>query len=211
MQDNHKGSSVLTGVLVFLVVVLAGLSGWAVYAYIQERNTVQEQIQAAETAAREDQQAQAEEQFEEERRNPFRTYTAPDVFGTVEIDFPKNWNVYVEDTTSGSTQIDLYIHPDMIRMHDSEHPFAFRMQLIDRLFDDETSDYRRDVERDEMQADTIQVSGVEGVRYRGELDSGFEGVLVALPFRDKTILLWTEGDSYRDEFNQILDAANINL
>lgn len=210
MQESSN-SKIIIFIVGFIALVFGGLAIWALLQYNKERNTVQEQVDAAVEEAREDQQEKAEAKFEEEQKRPFRTYTAPDVFGGIEILFPKNWNVYVEDTTSGSPQIDLYIHPNQVRVQNGEAgPVAFRMQLVNELFEKATSSYRKDVEKGELTAKAVEVSGIGGTRYEGKIRDDFKGSLVAIPYRDKTLLLWTESNNFRADFNNILGQTHIN-
>lgn len=210
MQESNTGKIIIF-IVGFLALAFGGLAIWALLQYNQERNTVQEQVNAAVDEAREDQQEKAEAQFKEEQKRPFRTYTAPDVFGGIEILFPKNWNVYVEDTTSGNPQIDLYIHPNQVRVQNGEAgPVAFRMQLVDKLFEEATSQYRNETEKGEMKAKTVEVSGIKGTRYEGKVRDDFEGSLVAVPYRDKTLLLWTESNNFKSDFDNILGQTHIN-
>lgn len=214
MQESGSHSTILVATLVFLLIAVGGVAGWALYAYQQERTTVQEQIEVAVEEARQQQEQELRAEFQEERDNPFRTYTAPSVFGTLEVDFPASWNVYAEDSTSSTTQLDVFIHPEQVRRpDDTNFPHAFRLQLVDNLFEDATESLQSGAEEGELEARTITVSGIEGVRYRGELEhgigSGFDSVLVALPYRDKTVFMWTEGESHRNDFGDILEEANI--
>lgn len=210
MQENNN-NAVLIFILGFLVIALGALAGWGLFKYHQERTTVQEQVDAAVQEAKQEQKKADEARFKEERKKPFRTYTAPDVFGAITLSFPKNWNVHVEDSTSGNTLIDLTMHPKLIReQQGNDIPRAFRMQLVNRLFEDATKSYRRDTERGDLQANTVTVSGIEGVRYEGNIRDEYDGSLVALPYRDKTILMWTESRKFESDFNTVLKRAEIS-
>ncbi len=210
MQENNN-NAVLIFILGFLVVALAALAGWSLFKYHQERTTVQEQIDAAVQEAKQEQKKTDEARFEEERKKPFRTYTAPEVFGGITLSFPKTWNIYVEDSTSGSTLVDLTMHPELIReQQGNDIPRAFRMQLINSLFEDATRSHRSDAEKGDLEANTITVSGIEGIRYEGEIRDEYDGSLVALPYRDKTILMWTESQKFVSDFNTVLKKAEIS-
>jgi hypothetical protein len=210
MQESSNKNLIMF-ILGAAVVVLAVVAGWASWQYYQERITVQEQIDAAVQEAKQEQKRKDEARFEEERKKPYRTYTAPQVFGAIEISFPKTWNVYVEDGTRGSPQIDLTMHPELVRVQeDGDHPWAFRLQLLDQLYEKATRTYRRDAGNGDLNANAITVSGIEGVRYEGKIRDEFEGSLVALPYRDKTILMWTESGRYESEFNTVLERADIS-
>ena len=211
MQNSGQNNKVILGILIFLVVGLAGLSGWAIWQYIEERDTVEQQIEVAVDEALGEQREELEEEFEQELRNPFRTYSPPDVFGAIDIKLPKNWNIYVEEDEGGNLPVDLYIHPELVRDFDGElGPVAFRMQLVDELYDQATRNVRRDVDRGELDASTTEVSGIEGDRYEGVVRDDYVGVKVSLPYRDKTILMWTESESYLDDFEEMLEESSIS-
>src|SRR5687768_15020539 len=57
-----------------------------------QANVEQQRIEAAETAKAEQKQAD-EAEFAQRLKQPYRSYQAPRVFGTIKVEFPKNWNV----------------------------------------------------------------------------------------------------------------------
>ncbi len=208
---THHTSTIVISVLVFTTVAFLGLSAWAIYNYHQERSSVDEQIDEAVAEARADQTAIEEERFEEELKNPYRVYSAPSVFGDINLEVPKNWSIYAEDGTSGRVQLDLFVHPDMVRNNrsGSNDPYAFRMEVRDELYSSSIRGFQRDVDRGNLRSNTVEVSGLEGIRFEGQINRDQRGHLVALPFRDKTIWMWSEGSRYISEFNKILDLAEI--
>jgi len=210
-NQNGDGSIVAIISLAVVVVILGGVATWAIMSYNRERETVNQQIASAVEDARADQRAVLEDQFEEERNNPFRTYTAPSVFGGLSLDFPRTWNVYVEDGTRGRVQIDLTMHPEIVRDQQSEDDiYAFRMELQDRLFEQVNQSYQRDAERGNLDARAVTISGLEGVQYSGEVVRNKNGQLVVLPYRDKTIVMWTESNRFADDFEEILSRAQFS-
>ncbi|MEX0748482.1 MAG: hypothetical protein WD467_00790 [Candidatus Saccharimonadales bacterium] len=213
MLLNQKGNTtnVVIWTLAFMSVTLLVLSTWALYKYYLERTTVDDQVKAAVETARADQQELAEAEFEIERRSPYRTYTAPDIYGGISIDFPKNWSVYVEDSTAAREQIDLYIHPQIVRLQRNvDAPYAFRLQLRDELYSEVVEDYQSSIEQGELSSRAVTVADIDGVRLSGQISGEQTGTAVVLPYRDKTILLWTEGGNYVAEFNDMLDRAQIS-
>lgn len=210
-DQNGNITTIAVGVLAFLVIVLGSLSAWALIKYNEEKDTVSQQVAAAVEEARTQQRQEDERRFEEERKNPYRSYSAPEVFGGIAFEFPKNWNVHSVDTTRGSTQIDLTIHPEAVRETDNGvNIYAFRMQLIDELFDQQNRRYQRMAEKGELKAQPVTVSEIEGVQYDGEVVKDKDGRLIVLPYRDKTITIWTESRDYLDDFQEILRRAQIS-
>ncbi|MEX0934605.1 MAG: hypothetical protein WDZ42_02275 [Candidatus Saccharimonadales bacterium] len=210
-EKSHNTSTIVIGVLIFTTVAFLGLSIWAIYNYHQERTTVNEQIDEAVAEARADQTEIEKAQFEEELQNPYKTYSAPNVFGDINLEVPKNWNIYSEDGTSGRVQLDLFVHPNLVRNNrsDTNEPYAFRMELRDELYNTSIRGFQRDVDRGDLRSNTVEVSGIEGLRFEGQITKDQTGHLVALPFRDKTIWMWTEGSKYMDQFEKILELAEL--
>ncbi len=211
MENSGKKKTVIVVILGFLVVVLGALSGWALYKYDQERTQVQQRIDSAVQQARQEQRRADEARFEEQRKTPYQVYNSPDVYGDISISYPKSWSVYVEDSTGSGTNIDMSMHPDVIRRQGGrDRPLAFRLQLVDELYAQAIDSYQKDAEQGELEAVTVAISGIEGVRYEGNIRDEHTGSLVALPYRDNTILMWTESnESFRDEFNTIMERADI--
>lgn len=210
MQDTDRRPTIVIGVLIFLLIAAIAVAGWAIWQYMQERDTVDAQIEAAVEEALAEQQEELEAEFEEERKYPFRTYEAPSVLGPIAVDIPDNWNRYVEESDSGNERVDLYAHPENVTLEDGDFgPLAFRMQVLDEFYEDATSDFRSDAEDGELTASTVTVSDIEGDRFDGVVRDDFEGSLVALPYRDRTILLWTESERFIDDFDDILEQADI--
>ena len=71
MQNAGQSNKVVLGILIFLVVSLAGLSGWAIWQYLEERDTVEQQIDIAVEEALSEQREQLEEEFEDELEDGF--------------------------------------------------------------------------------------------------------------------------------------------
>lgn len=213
MKIDQRGDSttIVIATLAFISIALLALASWALYQYNAERTSVDMQVAAAVQEAREEQQALDEAAFEEERRSPWRTYQAPEIFGGIELLVPKNWSIYAEDSTSNSVQLDLFVHPGQVRMQQgATHPKALRLQLLDELYSDVMRDYQRSVEQGEVRSRTARVSDINGVRLSGQVTREQTGEMVVLPYRDKTILIWSEGERYLKEFDQVLERAEIS-
>lgn len=210
-HQNGNTTTITIGVLAFLVIVVGSFSFWAFTNYTKQRDTVNQQVSAAVQEARKQQRTDDEKRFEEERKSPYRSYTAPEVFGGITLEFPKNWNVYVIDKTGSGTQVDLTIHPDKVRESgDSTNIYAFRMELKDSLFERENESLKRDTERGNLKAKSVTVSDIEGVQYDGEIERDINGRKIILPYRDKTIIMWTESRDYFNDFQEIMRRAQIS-
>jgi hypothetical protein len=48
------------------------------------------------------------------------------------------------------------------------------------------------------------VANVQGSMLTGQVQSQKQGEMIVMPFRDKTLELWTESNQYIDDFNHII-------
>lgn len=206
---GQSGGAGIVLVLLLLVLGLGAFSGWLWLNGNGE--TPEQQLTVAVSEARRLQREEDQARFDEERQSPYRRYEAPDIYGDITVRFPKNWNLYVQDDSEKATEIDLYMNPDFIRIQAGvDTVYAFRMQLNDELFDEQNQNFAEAARDGDLKASSITVSGLEGVLYDGEIAKGHEGLLAVLPYRDKTLVLWTESRQYADEFTQILQRTEIS-
>lgn len=197
---------VATAVLAVAAIVLGALAINFSATANRERTTVNEQAQAAAEAAKAEQKKVDEAEFAEREKLPYRTYTAPSVLISLNIKFPKNWNLYVEQSSSSTTQLNVYGNPGLVQSpRDFGGPYALRVNLERTLYAKIVAKRANQVEKGELVATPITVSGLKGTRYTGKISGAHTGVLVVLPVRDKTLSLWTESHQNTADFNKIIE------
>lgn len=183
-----------------LAIVFAGLSVKFYTDFVDQRDNNQPKIEAAVAEATAKQKEELEADFTEREKQPYRTITAPSEFGSVRLTFPKTWSSYVE--RGGRIDYDFYTHPNYVPEENVN--YALRMSVTRRGFADEVKGYDKQVERGELRARSIRVSGVTGTRLDGFIDKEQEGSMVLFPLRDKTLRVWTESPNFRKDFDNII-------
>lgn len=147
---------------------------------------------------------------EEEAKLPYRSYFAPQAYGNFEIKFPKNWNVYSLQNEGATKQMDLRIHPDNVTVVTAQNgEYAFRLELIQQNIDKSKRNMEQRVKNKKVTLRDTSVSGIAGVRYEGEWADKRNGVMIIVPVRDKSLYLYTDGDKYRAEYEEILKQSKI--
>ncbi|HSX48125.1 MAG TPA: hypothetical protein VLF41_01305 [Candidatus Nanoarchaeia archaeon] len=196
-----------------LGLVAAGFAGLATMQYLsatQARRTLTLEKQKSFTEGQTSQKSSDDERYLQQNETPFRSYISPDIFGQMQVKFPKDWSGYVEQTVDGSPQINLILHPDFVKVLKGEdNPYAVHFQLLKQTYDSLTKAKEGDVKGGKLKLSTVSVSGISGSRYEGKYDSKHDGVTVLIPVRDKTVLFSTDDKKYLPEFDQILKQATV--
>lgn len=208
-QVNAWVAATLT--LALATLTLGGLSLYYLQVANRERATVDEQAASAAEAARIEQKQIDEAEFAEREKEPYRAYTAPTVLISLTLNFPKNWNIYVEETASSTTQLNVYANPALVLADKNyDGPYALRVRLERSLYTNVVNKRATQVEKGELTATPITIAGLNGTRYSGMVEEGHNGIMVILPVRDKTLTLWTESQNFAADFNQIIERLTIS-
>src|SRR5688572_29223791 len=113
---NEQGSSTgFVAVIVALSVLFIGalVFGFWAYAGRQDyKNNTDEKIAAAVKVAEAKTASAKDNQFAEDMKNPLKTYTGPDTYGGVVLQYPRTWSGYVD--TKGGSPLRAYFHPDVV-------------------------------------------------------------------------------------------------
>ncbi|MBI4101018.1 hypothetical protein HY441_00915 [Candidatus Microgenomates bacterium] len=195
-------------IMVFLVIGMLALGGLAIYYIAQfnrEKTTVDEQAAEAAAAARAEQKQADEADFAERAKQPYRSYTAPPIIGSLTINFPKTWNVYAEEGEGTGAELNVFMNPEAVRGEKTyDGAYALRVSLERTLYTEAVKKLQKAIEKGELTAAAVSVSGISGTRYSGKVAEEHTGILVMLPVRDKTLSIWTESNDYVADFNTII-------
>ena len=152
--------------------------------------------------------AQLQQQFAEQEKSPYKTYSGPNTYGTIRVVYPKSWSGYVSVDGTSDTPVDGYFYPDIVpNSSDTSINFAMRVQVVQEAYTDALANYETMVQEGSVTARPFhlaKVPSVVGIELSGQIDSQKTGMLVVLPVRDQTILIWTEGQQFQNDFNNII-------
>lgn len=201
--------------LIVLVLLVFGVGGFAYYAYsnmLDYKNNTDAKIAAAIKVEDASLTAKLQQQFAEEAKNPYKTYNGPSQFGSVGVTYPKTWSAYVSvDNTGSETPVDGYFYPDVVPSTNVDSNggtnFALRVQVTQNAYSSILQNYQSQVQTGGVTITPYhlpKVPGVIGVEISGQIQSQKKGTLVILPLRSETLEIWTEGNQFQSDFNNII-------
>jgi len=198
--------------LVLLVVAVLGIGAFAASSYSQAqdyKNNVDQKVAVAVEESNAKVSEQKEKDFAEKEKYPYDTYVGPESAGSLTIKYPKTWSAYVVEPRSTSGKpVDGYFNPSFVpATNDSNNSFALRVQVVQQSYDSIMKGFVSSQKGGKVTILPYQspnVPSLVGSRIDGEIESKKQGVMVLLPFRDKTLQLWTESTDFKSDFDNII-------
>ena len=212
-KSNQIGAiNLLVIPLILVTLALFAVAGFAYYAYGQSqdyKNNVDAKIAVAVDASEQKVSAQKDKVFAEKEKSPYNVYTGPSAYGSLRIQYPKTWSAYV-DAPNGQTSkpVNGYFTPGQIpSITDANNSFALRVYIVQQAYDAVVRTYQTKLKSGLVTIQPYQspnVPNTVGVRVDGEVQTKKQGSMIILPFRDKTLQLWTESTDYKADFDNII-------
>jgi len=198
--------------LVVSVVLVVGLAGFGIWSYLQfsdQRDNTDQKIAAAVSEAEVVQKEVLEADFAERAKAPFDTWVSATSIGSIELTYPRLWSGYVDEKDRGSKPLNGFFHPNVVSA-DADTRYALRILVDESNYAKVVATYDKAIEKKTVKSKPFTVNGVSGVKVDGQIDKDYEGSIVILPLRDKTVRIWTESKTYLSDFEKIV-LANLAL
>jgi len=206
---EERGSVAMVVTVVMLVVLLLAAVGFGVWAFMGRqdyKNNVDSKIKAAVQDNSKAVRAQDAKEYAEAAKNPLKTYTGPEAYGSVTLQYPRTWSAYV--VTGSGQPLDAYFNPDVVpSISDQKSVFALRVQVVATAYSQSVAPYKNLQKQGKVTVSPYAlptVSSVVGVRIDGQIAPTKQGSLVILPVRDKTLKLWIESNQFAADFNNTI-------
>ena len=210
LYKNQKGAVdplVFPFTIAVVIALILGAFGFYSYAQLGDaQNNVDQKVADALEAERAVIRAEETEKFAEREKAPYRTYQSSSSLSSIVLKYPKTWSSYVEEGGRSSIELSAYFHPGYVRGASSDTLVATRLELRDKSFAETVKTYQKKVDEGLAKASAITVSGAKGLKVTGNFEKKLVGTLVAVPVRDKTIVVWTESADFNNDFNNIVIA-----
>lgn len=212
MKSNNQAGAinVLLIPLIFVIVVLIGVAGFAFWAFggrQDYKNNVDAKIADAVAGAQQQLSTQKDKEFAEKEKYPYDTYKGPSAYGSLVVKYPKTWSGYVA-TQNGVNPINGYFYPGQVpTVTDSNNSYALRVAVLQTSYDDVLRQLNLYVKQGKAKSQTFRpknVADVVGLRLDGQISVRKQGSMVVLPYREKTLELWTESTAFRKDFDNII-------
>lgn len=195
------------GASVLLVIALA-LAGWMYMAYSQEKSNVDSRIAVATAEARREQSEVEQKKFDEQYKNPRIEFVSPSEYGRVSFMYPKTWSVYVDQDGADRGDYAAYLHPVAVPPTGSKDSrFAMRVEILNSSFDKVLKTYESRLKKGELASSSVEYNGNAATRIDGTFSKELRGAVVLMRVRDKTIRFSTDADTFKPDFQTILDTV----
>lgn len=192
--------------LALATIFFAGALGFGVWANsgrTNYKNNTDQIVEKAVTVAVERANTSKDNEFLEKEKQPFRTYQGTDTVGSFNVQYPKTWSVYSNDTPG---QASVIFHPGFVPSNDKT-AYALKVEVMTKPYDSVASGFTNDVKTNKLKAVPYalpKVPGAVGLRLEGELKDKERGTIVILPLRDKTIQITSESVSFARDLNETI-------
>lgn len=197
--QQHKHSPLPLLILSSFLVISLVFAAWAFMSRLDYKNNSDKKSDAAVSKALAEQKTKLDAEYDEKAKYPYVTYAAgDDEFGNISLSYPKNWSLYVDAKKSGATSsIDGYAHPDFVPSVTNDVAYALRFQVSVKEYSNELKTFESAVKTGAVKVEPFRpdkVQSVLGSKITGQISSKESGVIYLLPFRGKTIKVWTESN-----------------
>jgi hypothetical protein len=197
---------------VMVIIALLGVSAVAYMYYGQAadyKNNVDAKVAEAVKQSETEISKQKEQAFAEKEKFPYNIYTGPQAAGSIKIQYPKTWSAYIiAPRTTSAKPLDAYFYPGQVpSANDEANVFALRVSVIQQSYDSILQGYVSAQKTGKVTVSAFRspnVPSLVGARIEGEVAQKKQGVKIMLPFRDKTLQMWTESMDYKGDFDNII-------
>jgi hypothetical protein len=197
-------SIILNVVLAVLVLGVGAFAIWAFVNYQDYKDNVDAKVADAVKDAKTAQKKDDDAAFAEQEKLPTRQLVGPDELGSVTLDYPKTWSVYVGSNGDQQPTYEAYLYPGAVPPITGNTPNALRVTVANQSYDQVLQQLDQFVKSGDLKATAVTQNGVTGVRLDGKLSQNTQGSMVVFKVRDKTLKVYTETDTFKNDFDKIV-------
>lgn len=214
--QNKQERGAISGSLIAIIglsvlVVTAGSAAiWAYVNYNEQKTNVDSKISLAVAEAKKEQSDQDEEKFAQREKEPNRQFVGPDDYGRLTFNYPKTWSVYEARDVSRGGSYEAYLNPVTVPPVSSVQQYALRVSIEEKDYDQVVKSYEELVKKGDLRNSTTSANGNNGTRLDGSFSKNIRGSAVIYKIRDKTLTLRTDADTFKPDFENIIETINFN-
>lgn len=213
-HDNARGA--VSGLLVAVIglsVLVLGLGSFAIWAFVSYNDVssdVQGKIDVAVANAKEQKGDADEAKFAEREKQPNYVFKAPDDYCGLSFQYPKTWSAFWSEQLTNGGDFKAYLNPGYVPAISSSQQFALRVSIQQKDYDQVTSQYDGLVQKGDLKQSSTSSNGSQGTRLTGNFSKNIRGDAVIYRCRDKTIIIQTDSDTFKSDFQSIIGTIKFN-
>jgi len=201
-QNGAAGGLTLAFIVTFMLLIGAiCFAAWAFTGRQDYKNNTDAKINTAVQAAVQKESAAKDAAAAAAAADPLATYSGPEAYGSIIINYPKNWSGYVDNTNS-STPLNAYFTPGVVPALSAQTSvFALRVQVLNQAYAQVLQGITGQQKLSVSAYALPKLPNVVGVKAVGQISDQVNGTMVILPLRANTLEIWTDGTQYMNDFN----------
>lgn len=198
--------------IVFIVTTLAGL-GVAIWAYINyddQKTNVDSKITAAVAEAKKEEGDRLSAAFEEAEKQPNRQFVGPDDYGRLSFHYPKTWSVFESKDSSDGGVYEAYFNPGVVPPIKSDQQYALHVTIEEKDYDKVIESYKSLVTKGDLKSSSVKADEQNGTRLDGAFNKNIRGSAVVFKIRDKTVTIRTDAETFKGDFDALVQTITFN-
>ena len=200
--------------LALTTVTFIGLFVWMMLQYNEASTDVNGQIAIAVAEAKDEQALQDEAEFLEREKYPYQTFSGPADYGELTFQYPKTWSVYVASDAAKGGDFKAYLNPVQVNEVSDNTIMALRVTIRTDDFEKVTAEYQRKMEARDADLTMESITFADGItanKYTGKIpDTDLRGYIVVFKIRDKAVILQTDSEVFKADFDRLLETVKFN-
>lgn len=203
MQQGSVNPLVISNVLLAVLTIGFGSAMiWAFVNYQDQKNNVDAKVGVAVTAAKKEQSDADDKKFIEQEKAPYEQYRGSDDLGGITFNYPKTWSAY-QAKVDGSS-MEAYFYPGVVPAVQQDQRFALEVKVLNSPYDQYIGGFDEPVGSGDLKVSQVVVNGFSGMRLDGKFSPNITGSQVAFKLRDKTLILATDADTFKGDFDGVV-------
>ncbi|MEP7204688.1 MAG: hypothetical protein ABI716_00660 [Candidatus Saccharibacteria bacterium] len=212
IQESGQVNGWLISTISLAVISVGAIAGavWGILNYSGLKTNVDNQVSIAVVTAKKDQADVDEAKFAEREKEPNYQFVGPDDYGRLTFSYPKTWSAFInKDVTQGGT-FEAYLNPVTVPPVSSSQQYALRVTIEEKSYDTVIASYAPLVKKGTLRSSAVSVDGNNGTRIDGSFSKDIRGSAVIYKIRDKTVTLRTDADTFKPDFDALIQTVKFN-
>lgn len=205
-----SGSLIAIIALIILVIGAGSAAIWAYMNYTDQKVNVDSKVAVAVAQAQKQQFDDDFKKFQEEEKQPNRQFVGPDDYGRVAFNYPKTWSVYIARDVAQGGVYEAYLNPVNVPPVKATTRYALRVTIEERDYDQVVKTYDALVKKGDLRSSVVSANGNSGTRIDGNFTKDIRGAAVIYKIRDKTLTIRTDADTFKPDFESLIQTIKFN-
>jgi hypothetical protein len=217
-KRHHLHKIIQTIAIVVLAIGLIATSSFLVLTKMEldeKSRDVDGQIERAVLDAKKAQKDADEAEFEEREKNPYYEFVGPEDYGSLSFQYPKTWSQYVAADASDNGNFEAFFNPGLIEKVNGDAwsgkgVYAIRVMIFNMNTDEVLAFYKSYIDDGYTTSKLVTAGQASGTRLDGYLTPEIQGSAFVFKLRDKTIIIRTDSEIFRGDFDKLINTIKYN-